>query len=450
MLSLWMCVWPACRSTPAMVLTEPTAQEPVVHPWPMVHDDIARSGGHEDIPINEDPAEPFTLQISGQLTRFNAPVITSTHAICIGSTGLTHGLPDDADGVTCLDPDTREQLWFAHTSSDAHGTSLGAHHLFVGTLAGQLIALDLRTGEVAWTHALPAPVTASPLVIQSTTHTVFIADTEGHVRALAAESGELAWETKLDGGVTSGLSSDGATIFAATRTGHVYALDRESGEPRWHRHLDYLSEEDLARSEHMDIKHARVDAVPVVAKDRLIIAYMREHAQSTPPLMALDLTTGAIIWEATAKTPHHSGWHNQHVSPVLVEDRLIFTEPYSRLFASVSVDTGEMLFLSSKPTCIQQQWSGIVHASDISFAGRQDGVLYTVSQQYGLSPWHDVAVDPTAEYFTRFKAAYHQGDCLEHPPGHDGFLTTPAITAQGHVVVGRADGALLYYPLKAQ
>lgn len=450
MLSLWMCALTACRSTPSTVLTEPAAQAPVVHPWPMVHYNTARSGGQEDIPVNEDPADPFILRISGHLTRFNAPVITSTHAICIGSTGLIPGQPDDADGVTCIDPNTREQLWFTHTTSDAHGTSLGARHLFVGTLTGQLIALDLKTGEVAWTHDMPAPVTASPLVIQGTAHTVFIADTTGHVRALSAQGGDLLWEAKLDGGVTSGMASDEDTVFASTRTGHVYALDRESGERRWHRHLDYLSEEDLTRLEHVGVKYAHVDAAPVVAKDRLVIAYMRDHVQSTPPLMALDLATGTIIWEATAKTPHHSSWHNQHVSPVFVEDRLIFTEPYSTLFASVSIDTGEMLFLSSKPGCIHQQWSSLVHASDMSFGGRHDGVLYAVSQQYGLSPWHDVVVDPAADYFTQFKAAYHKGDCLADPPEHDGFLTTPAITSKGHIVVGRADGALLYYPIKAQ
>lgn len=461
---------PCCKPSPQRTEDSLVEAPPLTpHPWPMVHHDATRSGGSMDSPFKESPpsSPPRAITLPGKLHHLDAPVITNQHIGCIGSVGETLHTPDPHDGVYCVDLDTFTLSSFTTTSHDALHTTLGAAHLFVTTSAGELLAIDLdtlrpRTGDekasprVAWRVQLPAPAPAPSLIPSATSHTapLLIADQQGNLLAIDQRTGAPRWSKTLPAGVRAPLSAHEDALIVATTRGDVLSLDIDTGDTRWQTITTYLPESDEGALDTAPTpRRARHEAAPAIDTSRrlIVLAYMRDSPQSTPPILALSLDSGEIVWEASANTTHRSAWHDQRVAPVLIEDRAIFIEPFSPLTASVSLDDGSMLFLSNRPSCIQQQHSSIVHAADISYVPRHDGVLHAMTSGYGLSPWFRLtqtpdAVDPkTTPYFQTFREAYEQGRCLEDPPNTSGFITTPALTATGDILVGRADGTLLLY-----
>lgn len=453
----------SCKSSPQLTAdSHHTTPARPPHPWPMVHHDARRSGGAMDTPFKEaPPATPQLLSLPGKLHHLNAPVISRDRLGCVGSVGERLDTPDPHDGVYCVDLDTFTLAAFLHTNHDAWHTTLGDAHLFVTTANAELIAIELsslregKTPRVAWQRQLPE-VASSPTLIPSPSPDapLLVADEEGDLLSLAQGTGEILWQRALPSGVKAPLSAHDRTLVVATLGGDVLAIDLPTGETIWQTTTTYLEEDDLAAFE--STRAARLashEAAPILDPSRrlVVITYLRDSPQSTPPILAIDLESGELRWEASANTPHRAMWYNQPVAPVLVEDRVIFIEPFSALTASVSLDDGRMLFLSSRPSCIQQQRSSIVHAADINYVPRHDGTLYAMSSGYGLSPWFVFPHAPStrsarnAPYFESFRAAYEGGVCLANPPEHSGFLTTPALTATGDILVGRADGTLLLY-----
>ncbi len=440
-----------CKTTAPITTTPPTSATP--HPWPIVHHDSARTGGSMDTPFQESPpAIPKTLKLPGQLRHFNAPVISSAGLICIGSIGTLEHEPDPEDGVYCIDKKTLTIKYFTHTKSDAYHTTLGPDHLFVTDHHNTLTAINLDSMSVSWTHTFPSTVTASPLPVDlhDASSPLLVADHAGNLIAFDQRTGTPIWTSQLEGGVIQGLASSPHIAIAATTTGHVYALDTTHGHTLWETQLDYLPEQPASHLEHTEPSPAHIKAAPVIAQDKVIIAYTRQHPQSTPPILALDISTGKLLWEASAHTNIYNHWQNQPNTPTLVEDRIIFVEQFSRLTAAISLETGDMLFLSERPSCIQEQRSSIVHAADISYVPRHDGTLYAMTQTYGISPWFTFPPEPSKDlkqtpYFSTFKDAYKDNTCLQNPPDYQGFITTPALTFDGDIVIGTHDGTIALY-----
>ncbi len=133
---------------------------------------------------------------------------------------------------------------------------------YVGSMDGNLFALDAITGEERWTKTLGDAVFCSPAVADGT---VFvgsitatddggpitipdgddIADnrqTEGEIHALAVSDGATEWSVTLDAQVNSSLAVANGTVYGGPRTGPFYAWDAGSGEQRWFFPTEYLEE----------------------------------------------------------------------------------------------------------------------------------------------------------------------------------------------------------------
>jgi len=96
--------------------------------------------------------------------------------------------------------------------------ALDAAHLYLGTDAGAVVALDRRTGVQLWSRALSGPVSASPAIGQL----VYAASEGGDLVALDPNTGEPRWSCPALTGVLQFHSSpalrnaaDGEQIFLA-------------------------------------------------------------------------------------------------------------------------------------------------------------------------------------------------------------------------------------------
>jgi outer membrane protein assembly factor BamB len=107
--------------------------------------------------------------------------------------------------------------------------------LVVPTLYRHLVALDALTGAELWRHAgTPTPLrtthyrgsgqtgfAASPII---TGDLVWAADTAGQLTALELRSGSVVWQTQLGVPVLAGLAASGDWLIAASYDGTVRAL----------------------------------------------------------------------------------------------------------------------------------------------------------------------------------------------------------------------------------
>jgi outer membrane protein assembly factor BamB len=101
--------------------------------------------------------------------------------------------------------------------------------LYVGTLAGSLVALAREDGKQRWTAALGDRVYSTPLVVDD--GTVYAGSDAKKLTALSAE-GAVLWRLEVDGEADSGpvLAKDGTIVLAAGSS--VYAV-RRGGDVAW-------------------------------------------------------------------------------------------------------------------------------------------------------------------------------------------------------------------------
>lgn len=153
---------------------------------------------------------------------------------------------------------------------------------------------------------------------------VFAASQSGEVTRLSLEDGRVAWRTDVGKRLSSGVGSDGSTVVVAARDGSLIALDG-SGRPRWTVPLGGEASTVPAvgggvvvvrasdnRISAFDLDSGRRrwtfqrQSPPLVLRQTAGIALAADTAYAGLPggrLVALNLQTGALRWEAAVSVP---------------------------------------------------------------------------------------------------------------------------------------------------
>jgi len=98
-----------------------------------------------------------------------------------------------------------------------------------GTAPSFLAALDARTGATIWRFRAGVVETPPLLVARR----VYFGSWDHRVYAVDARTGRLDWSFMTGGKVKGGVAFARRTVFAASYDGRLYALDARSGHPRW-------------------------------------------------------------------------------------------------------------------------------------------------------------------------------------------------------------------------
>jgi alcohol dehydrogenase (cytochrome c) len=220
-----------------------------------------------------------------------------------------------ASDVFALDVTTGQTLWSYKSGLDpaidvvccgwtSRGVAHGNGRIFVGRLDGQLVALDAKTGAVAWTVQAERwqdgfSITNAPLYYDGLVITGFSGaelGVRGRVKAFNAENGELVWTFYTipgrgePGNETWPQDNDlwqhgGATVW------HTPAVDPELG-------LIYFSTGNPGPDFNGSVR----------AGDNLY----------TSSIMALELKTGRYRWHF--QQVHHDIWDYDSPAPVVLFD----------------------------------------------------------------------------------------------------------------------------------
>jgi len=194
-------------------------------------------------------------------------------------------------------PDRRSWLDVSNRSDPSFvsgGFGVGAGKVFVGTVRGELIALDVSDGSEIWRETLSSEILAPAT---ATSDVVVVQTADGKMYALESGSGETRWVFHTQDvrvslrGTASPVLSDGHA-YAGFRDGILAAVDLESGFPIWEQRLTVP--EGTSELERIN----DIDGRPLVLGQ---VVFAATH-QGT--MQARRKSDGFMLWEADAPSFH--------------------------------------------------------------------------------------------------------------------------------------------------
>lgn len=200
---------------------------------------------------------------------------------------------DDKVDVALFNQSGGNIIWdISLDASSATTPALGNIHVFLGTLSGELIALDRRSGKVSWKASLPSSILAQPALSGTT---VVVHCHNGSIVALDTRNGKVLWQyqSTLPDIILTGDSAptiDGNTVLVGLHSGELVALNLKTGQVIWNRPIT-LASGDNSISRMVDIQ-----TQPLVIGDKVYVAGYQGN------IAAISMADGKILWEHPVST----------------------------------------------------------------------------------------------------------------------------------------------------
>ncbi|MDH3905595.1 MAG: PQQ-binding-like beta-propeller repeat protein [Gammaproteobacteria bacterium] len=231
---------------------------------------------------------------------------------------------------------------------------------YVGTYEGDIVCVDLDSGNVVWRFASKGPVLGQPAAAGDL---VIGASWDSHVYALNAATGELVWRANVGGNVVSSPAvHDDAAVLVGTRGYDLIALDLPTGERKW----DYY------------FWFSWVEPPPLVIGDIVFAAGSDGGA-----VLAFDAQDGTLLWEfdttGSIWAPLTHDESMLYVGAVGVQDYIVAHEPG---FFAIDLSSGDPIwsYLPDSPSIDGGVHSGFAAAPAVGawlvYAGSLNGNLY--------------------------------------------------------------------------
>ena len=154
--------------------------------------------------------------------------LTTPATTASGSIYIVSGNTPDTGAVASLAESEGSQLWRVKLNSVAdYPPVVGDEMVYVGTRAGNLIALDRHTGETVWASGLGSSVVGAPIVREGTVFTASKA-----VYAIDAATGKQLWRHEVGGDISRPIQLSGQIISAISSDGNANIISAENGRRR--------------------------------------------------------------------------------------------------------------------------------------------------------------------------------------------------------------------------
>ena len=133
-----------------------------------------------------------------------------------------------------------QELWSVQMAGAVVGSpqlNEDGSRLFVGSIGGQMVALDTQNGQIDWMFDGNGDVESiwgKPLLVDGA---LYFADSAGQLFSLDAENGTSNWQADFSGGVVGGISPIEDGIALATSEGLIKAFNLD-GSPKWEATLE--------------------------------------------------------------------------------------------------------------------------------------------------------------------------------------------------------------------
>ena len=241
------------------------------------------------------------------------------------------------------------------------GVGVGEGLALLGTTEGQVIALDIATGEERWRAELLSEVLSTPSADDGL---VFAQTIDGRIVALNVESGETEWtyDNQVPILTLRGTSSpivQGGIVYAGFANGKVMAFRSENGEPIWE-HRVILPE---GRSELQ--RMVDVDSRPIITPNQVFVAAYHGRVKS------LSRRDGSPRWEQDISTYLDLARGYSQIYVIDEED----------IISAIDENTGEVVW--TQPSFRLRKLSAPIAYSNYLVFGDDEGYLHVIAQTDG-------------------------------------------------------------------
>lgn len=295
----------------------------------------------------------------------------------------------------------------AGDSASGGGVAFADGRVFATTGFGELVALDARTGGIAWRQRVDAPISGGPAVADGT---VYVAARNSVGWAVRASDGRVEWQTSgtpSSSGVmgVSVPAVSGPTVVFPFNSGQMLAVDRQTGLTQYQAQVAGI------RTGRAIATIRDVTGDPVISGGRLY------GGTSSGRTAAFDVATGEQLWSA----------RDGANSPPVIAGGSVFVVNDEAELVRMDAATGGVIWRVSLPyyrdARVKKQDRIHMHYGPILAGGR----LFVASSDGNLRAFDPVSGAPVGN------AAI---------PG--GAATAPVVAGQTLYVVGR-DGNLHGY-----
>ncbi|NIJ70722.1 outer membrane protein assembly factor BamB [Xanthomonas sp. 60] len=272
-------------------------------------------------------------------------------------------------GVDAIDLQTGKRIWNYEPAKEkkkpklrlAGGPGYGDGLVAVGTLDGQVIAIDANDGTEKWRARVPSEVISAPAIGQGM---VFVRSNDGRITAFDAENGTQRWFNPRE---QPALTVRGAApvvlgpgvLFIGNEDGTVAALAAADGRTLW----DQVVGSPDGRTE-LD-RMADVDGAPLLEGNTLFVTSYKNQT------LAIEGPTGRPLW---ARDHGGAGGVAASSSYVIVSDN------QGGVFG---LDKASGAAAWSQTGLARRQLSGPAVQGDYVVVGDLDGYVHWLQQSDG-------------------------------------------------------------------
>lgn len=262
-------------------------------------------------------------------------------------------------------PASPKLLWEVAAPDGVPSTPVIAdQEVYVGTLSGDLLCLDLATGSEKWKYRTLekeagntlAPGFRAPLALS--TDAVFGGDDMGTFHAVDRKSGKKLWTVATNAEIVGGaqIAAEGKVIFGS-HDGHLYCRQAKDGKPVWKAET-----------------RGPVNATPCLAGD-----FTFTTGCDQPILRVFDIKTG----QQASEVPLDS---LLLASAAVREDILYFGSDDGTVFA-LDWRKKEAVWQFAVPGREQQMQSSPAVTDALVIIGSRDKFLYAIDRRSGELRW---------------------------------------------------------------
>lgn len=157
--------------------------------------------------------------------------------------------------VMRLSADSGEEIWRTAVSGEVLAAPQGdGRYVIAQTYDGKLMGFDYETGGISWTYTSDVPVltlrgTGTPMILGDNAIAGFA---DGKVVAINLRSGNVAWEARVaipQGrseierivDIDGSMALQGGELYVASYQGRLAAIDTRSGRRLWQRNVSSVS-----------------------------------------------------------------------------------------------------------------------------------------------------------------------------------------------------------------
>ncbi|WP_428642546.1 PQQ-binding-like beta-propeller repeat protein [Roseibium sp.] len=262
--------------------------------------------------------------------------------------------------LVALDAGSGQVIWTADLDTPAHGAPVaGAGHVFVVSQSNEVYALSQEDGSLKWSYTgveeTAGLLSAANPAISG--NRVIVPFSSGEIMAIDIKTGEPAWIDGVSRGfrtlALSGLSDvsaspivAGNTVYATGVAGRTVAVDIRTGQRQWEQNLGSVH-------------------TPVVSGGAFFMVDLDDR------MVALSLKSGETLWATSLPRPAKKKKRRNWAGPVLANGTLVAFSSDGQI-AMVDAATGKIMLTQRTNTDVYV--SPIVAGGRVVVLSGTDGV----------------------------------------------------------------------------